>query len=523
MKDKTKINHFLRNLFILSISVVLLFSDYHYISFASTKEIESFQEIDIFVTEQMKNLKIPGVAIGIVKGDQTLYLQGYGIADENGRAVTPETSFLIASLSKPITAAGIMQLVEEEKLELDAPVQNYLTWFQVADRDFSSQITIRHLLNHTSGFSERNGYKRNLNTDPDSNALEKSIRNLKDEKLEFPPGSKFEYSNTNYDILGLLIQKVSGRSYETYIQESLFTPLEMKDSYTALESARSGKLANGYFPFFGFLTSSDQLMPYSKITKPSAGLFSSAEDLTHFLIANLNNGIFLDKSILSPIGMSDLLSNRTQFNDNAGYALGWTVFPFPDLAPATPDDTIPMVLSHAGEWVGYTSLLVMIPELETGIVLLMNKSDITKTTELFNLGWSLTMFAVGLDPVVFPSSDFVNRNVHSLLIAVLILLSIGLVWSLRKIRGFSAHSLINSNRVLCTQTVIFAILDFIIAFGLLFIWFPQSNDTIALALRFNLDIGLLYLLILMLTIGWGLVRTMLFLKQLFKSKTHISS
>src|SRR5512147_1535366 len=112
------------------------------------------QAIDSFLQAQVKANRIPGMAVAIVQGDQILFAKGYGEA-ASGRPVTPQTQFYIGSVSKGFTALAIMQLVEQGKLELDAPVQKYLPWFKVADPEASRQITIRHLLNHTSGLGER--------------------------------------------------------------------------------------------------------------------------------------------------------------------------------------------------------------------------------------------------------------------------------------------------------------------------------------------------------------------------------
>lgn len=102
--------------------------------------------VDAHVLAHMQKLGIPGAAVGIVRGDQVEYLQGYGIAGVDGRPVTPQAPFYIASLSKGITAAAVMQLVEAGTLELDAPVQRYLPWFRLADADAAAQLTVRHLL-----------------------------------------------------------------------------------------------------------------------------------------------------------------------------------------------------------------------------------------------------------------------------------------------------------------------------------------------------------------------------------------
>jgi CubicO group peptidase (beta-lactamase class C family) len=476
---------------------------------------EELQEIDSYVLGQMKDLDIPGVAIGIVRGDRVVYVQGYGVADDTGRAMTPDTPFLIASLSKSITALGIMQLVEEGKIDLDAPVQTYLPWFRVADKDVSSRITVRHLLHQTSGFDERESYVRNLNTDPSNDALEKSIRALNTAELNFTPGERFEYTNTNYDILGFLIQTVSGQSYEEYIEEHIFAPLDMTQSYTSLENARAGNMTRGYYPFFGITTAYDHLMPYSRIVKPSAGLFSSAEDLTHYLAAQLNDGLYQGNAILSSEGMKQLHTPGIQFGENAGYAMGWSVFSFPDMASATQDGSVPTGLTHAGEWVGYTSLLVFIPELETGIVLLMNKHDPARMPEIFSIGWSLSMLAVGLQPLEPQYADFIVKNGRVLLAAVIVLLVISAVWAARKLRRVPSN--LQQRRKLGFQMTLLAIVDLMLAGGLLFVRLPESKDTLSLALRFNPDIGLMYVLLLILTLGWGTIRTLLFLHQSLKT------
>lgn len=504
---------------LLLAGLLLTFGKSQLVAAQSDTPSQNIESIDAYITKQMNELDIPGVAIGIVRGDQVVYVQGYGVADDTGRAMTPDTPFLIASLSKSITAVGIMQLVEAGRVDLDTPVQTYLPWFRVADEEASSQITVRHLLHQTSGFDERESYIRNLNTDPSDDALEKSIRALSAAELNFAPGEAFEYTNTNYDILGLIIQTVSGQSYEEYIEEKIFVLLDMKQSYTSLDEARAGNMTRGYYPFFGITTAYDHLMPYSRIVKPSAGLFSSAEDLTHFLITHLNQGQYQGNSILSQEGITALHTPGIEFSENAGYAMGWSVFSFPDIAAATPDSSTPIGLTHAGEWVGYTSLLVFIPELETGIVLLMNKHDPARMPEYFSIGWSLSMLAVGLEPLESQTADFIGRNIRVLLAIIIVLLGIGMIWSARNIRQLRSLPEVGSRqkRKLAIQMTLLAIVDLALAGDLLLVRLPESKDTLSLAMRFNPDIGLMYILLLLLTLGWGSIRTLLFLRESFKT------
>jgi CubicO group peptidase (beta-lactamase class C family) len=142
--------------------------------------------IDGYLTARLRAARIPGFALGIVKGDQIVYLKGYGRADSSGRPVTPQTPFLIGSITKSFTALAVMQLVEAGKVELDAPVQRYLHWFRVADPQASTLITVRHLLNQTSGLPQIT--ETELWTEQDEGARERAVRSLKTKELNYPPG-----------------------------------------------------------------------------------------------------------------------------------------------------------------------------------------------------------------------------------------------------------------------------------------------------------------------------------------------
>ena len=127
-------------------------SAFHTRSLMHSNETD-FKAIDEYVTARMRSDRIPGLALAIVKGDQIVYLKGYGQADPSGRPVTPQTPFIIGSITKPFTALAVMQLVDAGKVELDAPVQRYIPWFRPAGSGpaGSAHITVRMLINQTSG------------------------------------------------------------------------------------------------------------------------------------------------------------------------------------------------------------------------------------------------------------------------------------------------------------------------------------------------------------------------------------
>jgi CubicO group peptidase (beta-lactamase class C family) len=162
-----------------------------------------------------------------------LAFKGFGVANASGRLVTPQTPFFTGSTGKSFAALAILQLVEAGKIELDAPVQTYLPWFRVADVSASEIITVCQLLNQVSGLPRSVGQEQLANTDLSNSVIENNVRALANVELIAAPGERYEYSNANYNGLGMIIQAVTGQSYETYIQEHILEPLDMQNSFTS--------------------------------------------------------------------------------------------------------------------------------------------------------------------------------------------------------------------------------------------------------------------------------------------------
>ena len=277
-----------------------------------------FKAIDTYIVEKMGVPRIPGLAVAIVKDDQIVYLKGYGEANSAGRPVTPQTSFIIGSVTKAFTALAVMQLVEAGKVKLDAPVQRYIPWFGVADSVVSAKITVRQLLNQTSGLPMLR--EPQFWTKLDDQALERTVRFLKTTKVDFPPGQSFGYSNANYETLGLIVQKVSGQLYEEYIKQSIFGPLDMRNSFVSQEEASQHEMASGYRWWYGIPFPDN--FPYNRSELPAGYIFSSAEDMAHFLIAQMNSGKYRNARVLSPEGIT---LTHTEPVPNT-YGMGWELF-----------------------------------------------------------------------------------------------------------------------------------------------------------------------------------------------------
>ena len=271
--------------------------------------------IDDYINSTIKSFRITGLALAIVKEDQILYLKGFGKSNVWGKQVTPQTPFIIASIDKSFTGLVISQLIEAGKIDINAPVQTYLPWFTLADMEAARQITIKNLLTQTSGLSTGTGIEI-LYTNTAS--IEQHVKYLLRLRISQPVGSKFQYCNLNYYILDEVIQAVTGMPYGQYIETKILKPLDMQHSYTSQAKAKKDGLATGFTAIFGFM------IPF---TQPGhrafARLIVSAEDMAHYLIAQLNNGIYGGNSIISSHGMEQTQTNLIPGLGN--YGMGWFI------------------------------------------------------------------------------------------------------------------------------------------------------------------------------------------------------
>jgi CubicO group peptidase (beta-lactamase class C family) len=343
---------------------------------------DDFAAVDAYITEQMNALGIPGMALGIVRGDQVVHVHGFGVADSTGRSVTPQTPLYIGSVTKSFTALAVMQLVEDGKVDLDAPVEKYLPWFQVANQDASAKITVRDLLNHTSGISEKEGNR----VWASQQGLEETLRGFGRLPLAHPVGAKWEYSNLNYSAAGLIVEKVSGQPYADYVIQNILEPLDMRHSYTSRTLALADGLSKGHYYMFGHAFEGDGPLPPSDL--PSGLLISSAEDMTHYVIAQLNDGQYRDAVILSPQGVAELHHPSVPMQENSFYAMGWAVSSL-DGAPA---------VWHTGDTAYFHSMTILVPDQKLGITLLANASGFVQIEQVDDVAKSILSMLNGKMP-----------------------------------------------------------------------------------------------------------------------------
>ncbi len=323
-----------------------------------------FAAVDEFVQTEMAAQRIPGLALAVVRDRRIVHMQGFGKADASGRTISPQTPFVIGSLSKSVTALAIMQLVEAGQVDLDAPVVRYLPWFRVADESASTEITVSHLLNHTSGLSTKTGRSFQGQSDTSATALETTVRKLETAALTAPVGETHQYSTVNYSVLGLIVQTVSAQSYETYVEDRIFDPLQMRRSSTSKADALVDGLATGHHYWFGRAAALEE--PHNRGLLPAGYLVSTAEDMGHYVIAQLNHGTFEAVRVLSSGGTATMHRAAVPAaQTDTSYGMGWFVGPV---------NGIPAVF-HQGETFGYHANIVLIPGSDQGVVVLMNAEN----------------------------------------------------------------------------------------------------------------------------------------------------
>ena len=336
------------------------------------------EELDAFIQGQMQRHNLPGVAVAVTKGEAIVYMKGFGMA-ARGQAMTPDTPLYIGSLSKSFTALAIMQLHEQGKLDIDMPVKTYLPEFVIADEAAMEKITIRNLLNHASGLSDFSYIPQHGN---DVSIMD-GIKELGEAELSAPIGTVFQYFNTNYAILGAVIEKVSGMPYADSIEEYIYAPLEMENSYTDQEEAAQAGLPSGYTSVFGFSLARQQ--PFRQYDLPGGYLMMSVSDLSKYLRMQLNNGTFDGVSLLGAEWTEEM--HTPQADLDVPYGMGWFIY----------DDFGTQLIEHGGTNENFHTSGMIFPEKDMTIAILVNKNSILHA--LFshsNLNYGIKGIAAGL-------------------------------------------------------------------------------------------------------------------------------
>lgn len=341
------------------------------LSLTAQSGIQFTRDFDSLMQAYVPSNDLPGVAIGLVQEAELVWSRQY-----NHEGVVKELEeplvYNIASVAKPFVATAIMLLAQEGKLQLDDPVVQHLPYLRLDSR-FTGSITIRQLLTHTSGlpsvaFEEAYTYER-VNTADD--ALEQYIRGLDQVKLQFRPGKKYSYSNVGYEVLGQLIAELSGQTFEAFMTEHLFKPLQMAETSYFPQDVEASRMAQ---PHAGHPHRRTAVFPYNREFSPSGNLFTTVPDLARWMSFMLQKGELEGFEPLEKPAYDLLISEQVDTRDDGFMGLSWF----------TMTSGSGKIIFHDGQDLGYRALLILFPDPAIGVVVLVNHQD-ADCNELVNL------------------------------------------------------------------------------------------------------------------------------------------
>ena len=342
----------------------------------------SITELDAWFDRQMSDAAIPGAAMVVVRDGQVVDVHTYGVADDRGTRITGSTPFMIGSLTKSMTALAVMQLVQAGRLALVTHVVDVLPDFALADTEATRAITIRELLDQTSGVSTAAGL-RPLSTPVTS--LEARIDELHQVAPVSAPGAAYHYSNANYLVLGRIVEVVSGTDFSTYLRTHIFEPLVMRSATADIDTARANGLTLAHRLWFGQAPSSTPI--YRADMVPAGFVAASADDLGAYLLAQLGHAPAVAsgdtlESMHTGIASTGLPDQR--------YGLGW----FDGMLGGT------RVVSHTGSTTDMASMAVLVPSSDLGVAILMTgTSTLNETLHTPDtIGLAATALLLGQDP-----------------------------------------------------------------------------------------------------------------------------
>lgn len=257
-------------------------------------DVDIVTQIDAMVEETMARIDLPGFALAVVKDGEVVYAKGFGVTSLDGGApVTSQTVFQWAETSMALTAMAVMQLVEAGKIDLDAPITDYVPYFKLADERYTA-ITVGQLMSHRSGIPDSGDAMadwENFMPQYDGGALERWVRNdLAEQGLLFAPGEGWEYSDLAYALLGSVIEAASGQPYEAYMTEHFFAPLGMDKSTFLLEEVDKTLLASPHVPDATGATVVTKAQPYHRPFAAANNLFANVADMAKLAQFSLNRG-----------------------------------------------------------------------------------------------------------------------------------------------------------------------------------------------------------------------------------------
>ncbi len=357
------------------------------------------RHLEGLVPELLERHRVPGAAIALIDGGEPAWERGFGLADPaRGAPVGPATVFNVASVSKPVTAWGVMRLADAGALDLDRPVTEYLNRWRFAETEHGTDgITARRLLSHTAGLS-----MPSIPGFPDQSelpSLEDTLSGNYRGSIYADPGTAveqvaapgaFAYSGGGYVVLQLLIEEVTGKPFAEYMKDDVLRPLGMTASRFGWDDALAAAAA----------------VPHDRSGRPQrryrftgsagAGMYATAGDLARFVAANLSGAGAPGRGLLAPETVRAMLTPIAETGQSvfAHEAIGLGFF------TSLPGDSNPRLVAHSGGNEGWRSFFVAAPERHSGVVVLTNSDNGEPLLLAVVCAWAEAR--VGLDPAECP-------------------------------------------------------------------------------------------------------------------------
>jgi len=322
------------------------------ISFTMAQEIPSIDSLFIKYSGE----KTPGASLMIIQNGKPVFQKSFGFAVlEKNTPVQPATNFRLASVTKQFTATCILQLINEKKLSLE----NTLTQVFPGFPDYGNSITIKHLLNHTSGLPDYENYVADSAFNPqvkDKGVLEIL---MKTDSGYFEPGTKYQYSNSAYALLALIVEKYSGLSFADYLKQKIFEPLEMN---TTIAFEKGVSMVNNRAMGYSLLNNQWILKDQSSTSAVlgDGGIYSNVEDLFKW-DQSLYTEKILPRHLLKLASSYNFLNN----GDTVHYGMGWHL---------KKNEKNEQVIYHTGSTTSFRNIFYRVPEKQFSLILLTNRN-----------------------------------------------------------------------------------------------------------------------------------------------------
>jgi CubicO group peptidase (beta-lactamase class C family) len=358
------------------------------LSFISVNaQIITSHQIDSLVEITMKTFDVPGIAVAIVKDDKVIHSKGYGVRSLNTKQRTdPNTLFAIASNSKAFTAAALGILIDEKKLTWDDRVIDHIPEFRLYNPYVTEEFTIKDLLTHRSGLGLGAG---DLMIWPGLNdfTITDIIHNLRFLKPVSGFRSKYDYDNLMYIVAGEVVARVSGMSWEDFIETRIMKPLNMTGSAASYSRLKDkSNVIDPHAPVNGVVQVIDRDFNFNEVGNAAGGIYSNITDLCRWIIMQMNNGKYGDglnsrlfsekvhEEMWSPHTIIPVRSSTVYNTHFAGYGLGWNLSDVKGYKQ----------VGHTGGLAGIVTQVTLIPEIKLGIIVLTNQQSGEAFTAITN-------------------------------------------------------------------------------------------------------------------------------------------